>query len=153
MPALQTVLDAMAAHYALHCGLVGYGYVEPAPTVPCLMTVPVTVRYGRGYGPAVDDVWTIELWAILARVEDRLDQAVLHALVDGAGPRSIRRATVLAEDVRHDAYGLPRVKARLLGVDSMGARFTAAGLNHLGAVLRAEVTTAATDDEPPEPPE
>lgn len=157
MPRLGTILNAMAGHYAIYCQVSGYAYVEPAPVVPCLMTVPVSVRYdpagrGAGWGPGTDDVWQVELWLLLARVEDKLDQALLYELVDGAGPRSIRRATLYARSIRGDVYGLRNVKARLLGTDSLGARFTAAGLSHTGAVLRLEVITAATDDEPPEPP-
>jgi hypothetical protein len=158
MPALETILDAMAGWYAEACGLTGYGYVEPAPVVPCVMTVPVTVRYdpagrGAGWGPGTDDVWQVELWLLLARVEDKVDQRLLYELVDGAGPRSIRRATIHARSIRGDMYGLRNVKARLLGTDSLGARFTAAGLSHVGAVLRLEVITAANDDEPPQPPD
>lgn len=158
MPSLNRLLDAIAGHYAEHCRLTGYGYVEPSPVVPCVMAVPIRVVYdpagrGAGWGPGVDDVWQIELWLLLARVEDQVDQALLYELVDGTGPRSIRRATLYARSIRGDVFGLANVKARLIGTESLGARFTAAGLSHLGAVLRLEVTTAASDDEPPEPPD
>lgn len=149
MPGLQTVLDAGADHYSGRLDLTGYGHVPASPTLPALILVPTLAGYGRGYGPGVDDVWTVELWLLLARVEEQVDQARLLGYVDGTGHRSIRAATLQGQSSRGDAFGLRHCKARLLGVDSMGARFTGGGLSHLGAVLRLELTLPATDDELP----
>jgi hypothetical protein len=153
MPALSTVLDAAAAHYTRFLDLTGYPYPVSSPVLPALLCVPTSVRYGRGYGRGVDDVWTVELWLLMAQIEEPVDLPRLYGYVDGTGDRSIRRATLRGQTVRGDAFGLTNVKAVLVGVDSLGARFTAAGLSHLGAVLRMEVTLAAYDDEPPTPPE
>jgi hypothetical protein len=158
MPRLTTVLDAAAAWYSTRLDLTGYPRVTSSIVLPALLLVPTSCRYapasgGRGMGPGVDDVWQIELWLIMARIEDAVDLPRLYGYVDGAGPRSIRRATAEGQSSRGDAFGLRNCKAKLLGTDSLGARFDAQGLSHNGAVLRLEVTVAADDDEPATPPE
>jgi hypothetical protein len=158
MPRLGTALEAAAEHYNAWLPLTCYPRVDSAPNVPALLLVPSSCRYapatgGRGWGPSVDDVWTWELWLVMARVEDAVDLPKLHAFVDGTGPTSIRKATLRGQSLRGDAFGLSNCKAKLLGTDSLGARFDAYGLSHLGAVLRMEVILPATDDEPASPPE
>jgi hypothetical protein len=158
MPSLVHTLEAAAAHYTRHLDLTCWPRVNSSPPLPALLLVPTSCRYapatgGRGYGPSVDDIWQVELWLLMARIEEAVDLPRLHAYVDGTGDRSIRRATLRGQSVRGDAFGLANCKAKLLGTDSVGARFDAYGLSHLGAVLRMELTLPATDDEPATPPE
>lgn len=149
MPGLMLVREAIASTLTERIEpLTGYAKVPASPIVPAAIVARPRATYGLGMGPEVDDVWTLELWLLLAQIDASIDEDLLTALVAGAGRYSIRQAIHHSTSVRGDAFGLRDCKARNLRLQTADARFEAAGLNHLGAVMSLDVICAAVADPP-----
>ena len=157
MPSLHRVREALAATLAGIPGLAGYASVPDSPEVPSVIVARPRCLYGGPTGATptavavgrdVDDLWTLELWVLVARIDARVNEAQLDELITGAGPRSIRERLWRSHSIRGDALGLPDVKVRNLRLSTADARFEAAGLSHLGAVFTLDIYLTAEADPP-----
>lgn len=147
MAGLEAVREAMAGYFAGLWPDVGvYPDVPSVVETPAIVPMPVRCDYGAGLGPGVDDEWLLDLFILCSSTVSELGQDYLDAYVSGVGPRSVRQAVfnsyAPAGGIPY-TFGLARVTARVLSMESYGIRFQAAGIDHLGAVLRVSITTAA----------
>ena len=125
-------------------GLHAYDTVPSSPLLPAVVVVPRAAAYGASMGRGVDDTFELELAVLCSTADDALGQDTLDALLSGYGSRSIRQAVFLSgSTTRHSSLGLPLCRAKVTRMDSYGTSFEAASVEHVGAVLRLEVVTAA----------
>lgn len=137
---IQTTFEALWADVGI------YADVPSVVETPAIVVMPVRADYGSAMGPGVDDVWLLDLFVLCSGTVTELSQDSLDSYVSGSGPRSIREAVFKSYAPSGGlpvTFGLARTLARVLSMESYGVRFQAAGIDHLGAVLRMEVTTAA----------
>jgi hypothetical protein len=146
MASLEQIREAAAAYFEGLWDDVGvYSDVPGVVETPALVPMPVRADFGPAMGPGVDDNWIIDLFILCSATVSELGQDYLDAYVSGAGDRSIRQAVfkAYAGGSPPTTFGLVRVKAQVVSMESYGIRFQAAGIDHLGAVLRMIVTSAA----------
>jgi hypothetical protein len=150
MPSLTLTRQAIADTLAVIDGLHTYATVPDSPAVPSVIVARPRCAYGIGLGRDVDDTWTLELWVLVARIDNPVNEGQLDELITGAGPRSIRERLERSRSIRGDYFGLPDTKLRNLRLTTADARFEAAGLAHLGAVYTLDVICTAVADPLPQ---
>lgn len=135
--ATKTTLEARIV------GLTGYDTVKLVASLPAFVVIPRVGSFEAGMGEGVDDTYLFDLDVLCSTAVPELGQDSLDAFISGAGPRSIRQAIYESRDQRGDALGLRGCKARVPGWGGYRRGFEAAGLEHVGAVVRLEVVTWA----------
>jgi hypothetical protein len=147
MATLEQVREAIRSTFEALWPDVGvYADVPSVVETPAIVIMPVRIDYGSAMGPGVDDEHLLDLFILCSGTVTELSQDSLDSYVSGAGTRSIREAVFKSYAPAGGlpvTFGLTRVSARVLSMESYGVRFQAAGIDHLGAVLRMAVTTAA----------
>src|SRR6266542_2315926 len=120
-------------------GLTAYDTVPSSPNLPAVVPIPRAATFERGEG--VDIVWQFDLDVLCSAALTQLGEIALDDLVDAVGPRSLSAA--LRAGGTNDPLGLPMTKAWVVGMRGYGVGFTAASIDHVGAVLELQVLTAA----------
>jgi hypothetical protein len=147
MASLEQVREALAGYLEGLWPDVGiYADVPSVVETPGIVLMPVRIDYGTAMGQGVDDDLLLDLYILCSGTATELSQDSLDSYVSGAGSRSLREAVFKSYAPAGGlpvTFGLPRVTARVLSMESYGVRFQAAGLPHLGAVLRLTITTSA----------
>lgn len=114
----------------------GYDTVPDAPNLPALIVQPATCLFADEFVQRGMDVWEFDLLVLVSARDMELAQDELDAFVTGAGDSSIRLV------VRNNrSLGLDGTTSFVDRLDSYGARFDAAQVDHVGAVLRLVVRT------------
>ena len=127
-------------------GLHAYPEMPSSPLLPAITPILRSIDYGASMGRSVDDVYELDLQVLCSTASEEVGQALLRSLVTGYGPLSIRE-TVEASKTRQSNYlGLPATKARVMRLVAFGLKFRAAEIDHVGAILRLQVITAAAPD-------
>jgi hypothetical protein len=141
MSSLSAIRDAIKATVgAAIDALTVYDTVPGSPNLPAVVVIPAAdaadfqVAMGRGV-----DQWNFDLIVLCSYAEAELGQDALDSYVTGAGDSSIREAVFSAKTL-----GLTDCNAYVESVRDYGARFPAAGIDHVGAVLRLVVLTSGT---------
>ncbi|WP_055563607.1 hypothetical protein [Streptomyces atriruber] len=106
--------------------------VMPAGTSLSGMACDFNGAMGRGM-----DVWTLDLYVLVARTDGSLAQRSLDQYVTGSGPKSLRQIIY-----QNPALGLDDgTDAHAEGIREYGGSFMTAGIQHVGAVVRLTVRT------------
>jgi hypothetical protein len=139
MSSLAQIRDAIKATVGASIpSLFVYDTVPGSPNLPALVVMPAEdaadfqVAMGCGL-----DTWNFDLFVLCSYAEATIGQDALDSYVTGAGATSIREAIFNAK-----ALGLADCSAHVASVRNFGARFAAAGVDHVGAVLRLVVLTS-----------
>ena len=137
MAAMAAIRDAVkdtleAAIPQLHV----YDTVPDAPNLPAVIVQPVTCSFADEFIQRGMDVWEFDLIVLVSARDMGLAQDDLDAFVTGSGDESIRRVIRGARSL-----GLSGTQAHVDRLDSYGARFESAQVEHVGAVLRLVVRT------------
>lgn len=138
MATLTAIRDAIkttvgAAITTLHI----YDTVPESPELPALVIQPVGSDFNRAFGRGLDG-WEFDLVVLVSWGDSDLGQDQLDAFVNGSGSSSIRQAVFNASTL-----GLANTTANVSGMTEYGIR-TAAGIDHIGAVLRLVVHSSGT---------
>jgi hypothetical protein len=141
MSSLSVIRDAIKSTVGTAIDALSvYDTVPESPNLPALVVMPAEdaadfqTAMGRGL-----DTWNFDLFVLCSYAEAELGQDALDSYVTGAGATSIREAIFNAK-----ALGLTDCSAHVASVRNYGARFAAAGIDHVGAVLRLVVLTSGT---------
>jgi hypothetical protein len=140
MASLAAICDATKATIdAAGVGIRTYDHAPDITVVPALLILPAEtnfdVAFGRGF-----DTHLLDLFVMVGRVSPRTGQDSLNAYVTGAGPQSIRQAIF----ARRTLGLTDGTDAHVSGMSRYGGSFSAAQIDHIGAVLRLVVTTPGT---------
>lgn len=155
MASLDTILTAYqqtlqaAIPRASSGPLTFYDVMPGQPNLPAVVAYPTRANYAMAMGPGQDDTYDIAIALLVPVGTDGSGQRDLRELVDGTGPRSIRKALVTASKLRVEgqlaALGVPHLRLTVGSFDSWGIRFAQVSVDHLGAVIRTTAVTWATD--------
>jgi hypothetical protein len=130
--ALKTTIEAAIPE------MQGYDTVPESANLPAFWSVPrpanFVVAFGRG-----SDTYTFDLFVAVSRGDDEIGQVELDDYLTGAGDKSIREAIWNARTL-----GLTDTDATVTGFENYGAQFQIADTDHIGAVLKLQVTTSGT---------
>lgn len=118
--------------------LFGYEQIPESVNVPAVIVVPRTSDFAVAMGRGVD-THEFDLIVLVARADDSLAQTALDAYVTGAGSSSIRQAIWNTRGL-----GLSGTDAHIYGMEQYSAQWDIGGINYVGAVLKARVTTTGT---------
>jgi hypothetical protein len=154
---LDTILGAYISTLAeaiprVPSGQVTYNDVLPGvPNLPMIAAYPTDGPYSLALGPGQDDTYNIAVACLVSVGTDGSGQRDLRALIDGAGPYSIRKALVLASKRRVEgqlaALGVPHLRVSVGRFDSWGIRFAQVSVDHLGVIVRTTAVTWAPDQD------
>lgn len=125
--------------------LMVYGDVPDVTQLPAVVVLPARPTmtglvcdfdgaFGRGLY-----TWHVNVFILVARTDGAAAQRALDAYISGSGPLSIPQAVYESADL-----GLGgSTDAHALGIHDYGGSFEAAGIDHVGAVMRLIVRTDA----------
>jgi len=139
MSSLQAIRDAIKSTIDGNIPDVEvYDTVPDVAHAPAVVVWPDTASFQQAMGRGLDR-WEFDLYVLAQRAIADEGQDDLDSYVTGAGGNSIRQVIF-----QNKALGLSDVDAHVSGMSQYGARFEAAGIEHIGAVLRLVVLTSGT---------
>jgi hypothetical protein len=142
MATLRAIREALKATLKAQIpGLTAYDTVPSSPNLPAAVPIPRAASFERGEGPGVDITWLFDLDVLCSAAITELGEISLDDLVDAVGPKSVSAA--LRAGGSNNPLGIPRTKAWVTGMRGYGVGFTAASIDHVGAVLELQIITAA----------
>jgi hypothetical protein len=142
MATLRAIREALKATLETRIsGLTTYDTVPSSPNLPAAIPIPRAATFERGEGPGVDIAWQFDLDVLCSAAITQLGEIALDDLVDATGPRSV--AAALRAGGTNNPLGLAMTKAWVTGMRGYGVGFTAATIDHVGAVLELQIVTAA----------
>lgn len=131
----QAIADVVGAAVPT---LTVYAKVSDATNLPAMVVVPAETSFIGAMGRGLD-THTLKLYVLASYREAGLAQDDLDELVAGSGAKSVRQAIW---DTR--GLGLAGTDATVTGMSQYGTQFATAGVEHVGAILTAIVTSPGT---------
>lgn len=132
---IQTVLLAAIPDVSV------YAQVPDVTQLPAVVVMPA--RDSADFSGAMNrglDIWSFDLYVLVALGEATVSQQALDQYVTGSGPRSLRQVFW-----DHDGLGLTDgTTAFAAGVREYGGKFQTARIDHVGAVVRLTVRTTGS---------
>lgn len=139
MASLGAIRDAIKTTLESIEGLRVYDTVPDQVNLPAVLVLPVEANFDKAFNRG-HDAYQIDLFVMTSRTVARTSQDALDAFVTGSGTKSIRAAIFAAQGL-----GLnDGTQAHVTGMSRYGGSFPAAGIDHIGAALRLNVTTGNT---------
>lgn len=137
MASLTEIRTAIAETLSTLPGLVGvYRTVPEVTEVPAIVVDVDTVDFVRAMSRGTD-TWNLSIYVLCSYADAQLGQDALDAYVTGAGVYSIREKVFL-----NRGLGLTDgTDAHIDSITEYGARYEAAGIDHVGATLSMIVHT------------
>lgn len=129
---LKTTIEAAVT------GMFGYNQVPEVANLPAFVVVPRETDFVVAMGRGVD-TYEFDVIVMVSRRDDGLAQTDLDAYITGAGASSLRQAIFNAPTL-----GLAGTHAHVYRMESYGATWEVAEINHVGAALKVRVTTTGT---------
>jgi hypothetical protein len=134
-PTLWELRKAVKTTIANYCTvpLNQYGVVEDMGETPAVIVEPRSADYEGAFGGR-SDVWSFNLFVVVARTDADSNYAELDELISGSGDGSI--VTALRD---HSDLGIDGVTATVKSMTGYGGSFQWYGEPHTGAILRVEI--------------
>lgn len=139
MASLGAIRDAIKATLATIDGVRIYDTVPDQINLPAVLILPIEADFNKAFGRGHDS-YSFDLFVMTSRTVARTSQDALDAFLNGSGARSIRATIFAAQGLGLD----DGTQAHVTGMSRYGGSFPAAGIDHIGAALRLNVTTGNT---------
>lgn len=113
-----------------------YDIVPDTVNLPAAFVLPVSAAYDFALRQP-DDTWLFDVTVLVSSGDNEIAQNTLDDFISSAGDRSLRQVIT-----RFQNLGIPggSVRAHIANMSGYGGQFEAAGVPHIGATLRLEVT-------------
>jgi hypothetical protein len=139
MAALEDIRQAITDTLDTIPGLRVTATVPDVANLPAVVILPRTTNFDMAFGRGFDE-YEFDLAVLVSRAEPRTGQDALDAFITGAGSSSIRQTVF-----NNRTLGLSDgTQAHVSRMSDYGTQFPAAGVDHIGAVLRLVVQTIGT---------
>jgi hypothetical protein len=139
MPSVSQLRAAIEATVSANIdGLHVYATVPEAANLPALIVRPSAADFQVAMGRGADK-WEFDLYVLCPSTIAQIAQDDLDELVTGAGARSLRQVIF-----QNRTLGLANTEAYVTNMTDYGGQFEAAGVEHIGAVLKLVAYTTGT---------
>lgn len=138
MPALAEIRQAIVTTLKPIVGLRVTDTIPDVVNLPAVVILPRTTNFDMAFGRGFDE-YEFDLAVLVSRAEPRTGQDALDAFITGAGSSSIRQVVF-----DNKTLGLDSTTAHVSRMSDYGTQFPAAGVEHIGALLRLVVQTIGT---------
>lgn len=134
MPTLSQLKTAVAATVQANVATELYAYdtIQDVAQLPAIMVLPDSTNYMVSAGNSSAPL--LYIYVLCPRNDTSAGQAMLDGFVADSGPDSIPRAV---ND--HGDLGLSNCVATVYSMHGYGGSFVAAGIPHVGAILKCAV--------------